>query len=114
MNGHAENEKFARLIDALHPWLGEAVIIGGWARRLYRIHPVAQAIAYVSIGTLDTDVAIPARLRLDGGAVARQWIRRRTAGARQTTSDALSPAGRRNGILGGVSNATLRCRRRTG
>ena len=66
MIGHSENEEFAQLIDALNPWLKEVVIIGGWAHRLYRIHPVAQAIAYVPIGTLDTDVAIPARLRVEG------------------------------------------------
>jgi hypothetical protein len=26
---------FARLVDALAPWLGQVVIIGGWAHRLY-------------------------------------------------------------------------------
>jgi nucleotidyltransferase-like protein len=66
VNGNAEIEEFTRLIDALNPWLGEVVIIGGWAHRLYRIHPVAQVIAYAPIGTLDTDVAIPARLRVAG------------------------------------------------
>lgn len=71
MNGNAENEEFARLIDALNPWLGEVVIVGGWAHRLYRILPVAQVIAYVLIGTLDTDVAIPAGLRVSGQFVTR-------------------------------------------
>jgi hypothetical protein len=31
MNGQADNEAFARLIVAIEPWLGEVVIIGGWA-----------------------------------------------------------------------------------
>lgn len=74
MNSHAENEEFARLIDALNPWLGEVVIIGGWAHRLYRIHPVAQVIAYVPIGTLDTDVAIPARLRVEGDDLRERLV----------------------------------------
>ena len=74
MNGHAENEEFARLIDALNPWLGEVVIIGGWAHRLYRIHPVAQEIAYGPIGTLDTDVAIPARLNVQGDDLRERLV----------------------------------------
>ncbi len=74
MNGHSENEEFARLIDALNPWLEEVVIIGGWAHRLYRIHPVAQVIAYVPIGTLDTDVAIPARLRVEGDDLRERLV----------------------------------------
>lgn len=74
MNGHAENEEFARLIDALNPWLGVAVIIGGWAHRLYRIHPVAQVIAYAPIGTLDTDVAIPAGLRVEGDDLRKRLL----------------------------------------
>jgi Nucleotidyltransferase len=77
VNGHAENEEFARLIDALNPWLGVAVIIGGWAHRLYRIHPVAQVIAYAPIGTLDTDVAIPAELRVEGDDLRKRLLANR-------------------------------------
>ena len=29
MNGHLENEQFARLIASLEPWLTNVVIIGG-------------------------------------------------------------------------------------
>lgn len=32
---------FARLLDALRPWLGHVVIIGGWAHRLHRFHPLS-------------------------------------------------------------------------
>src|SRR5438552_11731748 len=55
MNDQGENEAFARLIVAIEPWLGEVVIIGGWAHQLYRLHPSAQALDYVPLTTLDTD-----------------------------------------------------------
>jgi Nucleotidyltransferase len=53
---------FARLVDALAPWLDQVVIIGGWAQRLYRIHPLAQPLDYDPLATFDTDVAMPAEL----------------------------------------------------
>ncbi len=53
---------FVRLIGALDPWLKDLVIIGGWAYRLYRFHPMAQQLAYPPVITLDTDIALPARL----------------------------------------------------
>jgi hypothetical protein len=37
-------ENFAPLIEALHPWLDQVVVIGGWAHRLYRLHPLAQRL----------------------------------------------------------------------
>ncbi len=62
MNGHQENEEFGRLIVCLEPWLANVVIIGGWAHRLYRLHPSAQQVPYLPLITLDTDVAVPTRL----------------------------------------------------
>src|SRR5437660_3286631 len=53
---------FVHLIGALDPWLENLVIIGGWAYRLYRFHPMAQQLAYPPVITLDTDIALPARL----------------------------------------------------
>ena len=53
---------FARLVDVLEPWLGQVVIIGGWAHRLYRIHPLVQPLDYDPLATFDADVAIPAEL----------------------------------------------------
>jgi hypothetical protein len=47
---------------ALDPWLGRIVIVGGWAYRLYRLHPVAQQLDYPPVVTLDADVALPSRL----------------------------------------------------
>src|SRR5258708_20643143 len=53
---------FARLIGALDPLLADLVIIGGWASRLYRLHPRALQLPYPPLITLDTDIALPARL----------------------------------------------------
>ena len=64
MNEHSDNAQFARLIVALEPWLTQVVIIGGWAHRLYRLHPSAQHIEYLPLTTLDTDIAVPARLKV--------------------------------------------------
>ena len=36
-------EAFARLVTALRPWLGQLVVVGGWAHRLYQSHPQAAA-----------------------------------------------------------------------
>lgn len=57
---------FVRLLGALEPWLDRMVIIGGWAHRLYRLHPRAQSLNYIPLTTLDTDVAIPAALSVSG------------------------------------------------
>jgi hypothetical protein len=63
MNEHSENEQFARLIVALEPWLDQMVIIGGWAHRLYWLHPSAQRVDHLPLTTLDTDIAIPVPLK---------------------------------------------------
>lgn len=52
----------SRLIIALEPWLDQVVIIGGWAHRLYRLHPYAQALEYAPLTTRDADIAIPPTL----------------------------------------------------
>jgi hypothetical protein len=62
MSDYSENEAFARLIAAIEPWLGEIVIIGGWAHRLYRLHPIAQTLDYTPLATFDADIAIPSRV----------------------------------------------------
>lgn len=66
MNDRVENEAFARLLVAIEPWLGEVVIIGGWAYRLYRLHRSAQTLDYGPLMTLDTDIALPAELSVRG------------------------------------------------
>lgn len=72
MNGHQDLKPFALLIAALDPWLGQIVIVGGWAHQLYRLHPHARGLDYRPLTTLDTDVAIPAKM-----AVGEQDIRQR-------------------------------------
>ena len=56
----------ARLIDALRPWLGELVIVGGWAHRLHRLLPEARVPAYAPLRTRDADLAFSTTARLGG------------------------------------------------
>jgi hypothetical protein len=67
---------FARLIEALDPWLDQVVIIGGWAHRLYRLHPLAQPLDYAPLGTLDTDVAVPHHLPATGEQIRERLLER--------------------------------------
>lgn len=53
---------FARLITALDPWLDRVVIVGGWAHRLYHLHPAAQKLDFAPLMTFDADVALPSGL----------------------------------------------------
>jgi hypothetical protein len=46
-----------QLIEALRPWLGDLVIIGGWAHRLHRFHPRAGSPTYSPLRTRDVDLA---------------------------------------------------------
>lgn len=59
-------EAFARLINALRPWLGDVVVVGGWAHRLHRFHLLADPPAYQPIRTKDADVVIPPDDPLEG------------------------------------------------
>ena len=49
---------FARLIEALRPWLDHLVIVGGWAYRLHRLHPRAGAPTHPPVRTRDVDCAM--------------------------------------------------------
>ena len=62
METNSEVTYFARLVEALEPWLDQVVVIGGWAHRLYRAHPLAQTLDYEPLGTFDADVAVPSQL----------------------------------------------------
>jgi len=62
MNGVHDPGPFKRLVAALEPWLDQVVIVGGWAHQLYRLHPRAQELEYPPLMTLDTDIAVPAKL----------------------------------------------------
>jgi hypothetical protein len=60
----------ARLIEAIRPWLSDLVIIGGWAHRLYRLHPQASPPAYQAVQTRDADVALSLDAKLKGNIAA--------------------------------------------
>lgn len=57
---------FARLIEALRPWLDNLVLVGGWAHRMYRLHPLAHSPAYQPLTTRDADLAFSAETVLRG------------------------------------------------
>lgn len=60
----SELAQFIRLAGALEPWRDDLVIVGGWAHRLYLLHPYAQEVNHAPLMTLDADVAVPAVLPL--------------------------------------------------
>lgn len=67
----SEQLAFGRLVAGLSPWLGQLVFVGGWAFRLYRLHPSADSPAYRPVVTLDADVAFAEGERLEGNIRAR-------------------------------------------
>jgi hypothetical protein len=69
MNANPEFASFTRLVESLTPWLDQVVIIGGWAHRLHRLHPLAQPLQYEPLATLDADVALPRRIRVAGDEI---------------------------------------------
>lgn len=74
MKANADLEAFARLIEALEPWLEQVVIIGGWAHRLYRLDPRAQKLTYPPLTTLDSDVAVPAKMDAKGENIRERLL----------------------------------------
>jgi hypothetical protein len=69
MNANPDYASFARLVASLRPWLDQVVVIGGWAHRLYRLHPLAQRPHYEPLATLDADIALPRRMRVAGDSI---------------------------------------------
>jgi hypothetical protein len=68
-----DREAFATLVDALSPWNGQLVFVGGWAHRLYRLHPRAGTLGYQPLVTLDADIAFGDREQLEGNIQARLY-----------------------------------------
>jgi len=56
---------FSKSIGALDPWLEQVVLIGGWAHRLYRLDSRARNLEYPPLTTLDGDVAVPTKLKVE-------------------------------------------------
>src|SRR5215470_8040587 len=88
-----EVDAFSKFIGAVDPWLGEVVLIGGWAHRLYRFHPLARKLKYPPLTTLDGDVAVPSETqgaRIDRStASAGRRFQGRVCGRGSATSSAL-------------------------
>lgn len=61
-----EREAFGRLVVALSPWDSRLLFVGGWAHRLYRLHPHAASLAYQPLATLDADIAFAQHETLEG------------------------------------------------
>jgi len=68
-------EPFAKFVKALDPWLGQAVVIGGWAHRLYRLDSRARKLPYLPITTLDGDVAVPTKLNAEKSSVRERLLK---------------------------------------
>ena len=58
--------EFGKFIEALRPWHDRIVVVGGWAHRLYRLHPDANSPQYVPVTTRDADIAFSLEKSLDG------------------------------------------------
>jgi hypothetical protein len=69
-----ELEAFSKFMVALEPWLGEAVLIGGWAHRLYRLDARARKLDYPPLTTLDGDVAVPPNLKEQEATVRERLL----------------------------------------
>src|SRR5262245_22297988 len=69
-----ELEAFSKFILAMEPWLGEVVLIGGWAHRLYRLEPRARKLDYLPLTTLDGDVAVPPKLKKEESTVRKRLL----------------------------------------
>jgi hypothetical protein len=69
-----ELEAFSKFIAAVDPWLGEVVLVGGWAHRLYRLDPRARKLDYLPLTTLDGDVAVPPKLKKEESTVRKRLL----------------------------------------
>ena len=62
----SDEERFARLVEALRPWLDRLVFVGGWAHRLHRSVPGLDVPTYPPLMTRDVDLAFAPRSALVG------------------------------------------------
>jgi len=66
----ADKAMFAKALKALGPYLGELVVVGGWAHRLFGLHPMARAPGFQPLMTEDADIAAPVRMQKKGESIA--------------------------------------------
>lgn len=66
MTADFDNASFVRVALALGPYLEDVVFVGGWAHRLFRLHPLALNIDVPPLMTMDADIAAPHRLPMRG------------------------------------------------
>jgi len=66
----AGNAMFARALKALGPYLGELVVVGGWAHRLYGLHSMSRASGFQPLMTEDADIAAPTKMKKKGESIA--------------------------------------------
>ena len=57
----AELQALASSLAALGPYLEDVVLVGGWAHRLFHLHPWARPREFAPLATNDVDFAVPAR-----------------------------------------------------
>ena len=98
-----ELEAFSEFVLALEPWLGEVVLVGGWAHRLYRLDPRARKLDYLPLTTLDGDVAVPPKLKKEESiteALAGIGLRRGVRRGGPPAGDPLSLRKRRRFLRG--------------
>jgi hypothetical protein len=108
---------FARLLEAIRPWLAHMVIVGGWAHRLHRFHPLATAQEYQPLRTRDVDLAFSPDAPLHGDlrkALSKAGFREESSGEHTPPvthyrPEALQgPSLKRGGILAGYFSS-LKC-----
>lgn len=63
-------EAFAKLVQALDPWRGQMIFIGGWGHRLHTRHPDALKQTFEPVFTRDTDLVFANRAPLEGNIKA--------------------------------------------
>jgi hypothetical protein len=59
-------EAFAKLAQALAPWSGQLVYVGGWAHRIHRLDPKANKPEHQAVFTRDTDLAFASATHMEG------------------------------------------------
>lgn len=65
---------FARMVEALEPYLADLVFVGGWAHFLYTLRPEASPLGFAPLTTQDADVATPLRLAPREQSIAQRMI----------------------------------------